>query len=80
MEEVLKKSGRREVDILILAIPVNLIHLLDIDSVAGRPGQLEAIQRLLQVYRAVGQLIREGKVTHGQNRVWYISAGNQLKC
>ena len=62
VQVALKKSGRRKVHILVLAIPVNAIHLLDMDSVTGRPGQLEAIQRLLQVWRVVEQLIREGKV------------------
>ena len=62
MQAVLNKCGQRKLDTLVLAIPVNVIHLLDLDSVAGRPGQLEAIQGLLQVYRAVEQLIREDKV------------------
>ena len=62
VEACLRKLGRNRVDLLFLATPVEAIALLGRDSEAGEPGQQEAIQLLLELWREVEQLIGEGKV------------------
>ena len=62
VEAALRKSGRSCIDLLILAIPEEAIPLLGVASVAGGPGQQEAIQQLLKIWRVLEELIGEGKV------------------
>jgi hypothetical protein len=62
VQAALNKLSTNRVDTLFLATPVEAIPLLGIGSGAVGPGQEEARDQLIRLWRAVEQLIKEGKV------------------
>ena len=62
VQAALRKLSTNRVDSLFLATPVEAIPLLGIGSGAVGPGQQEATDHLLGLWKGVEQLIGEGKV------------------